>query len=185
MGITIGTVHPTSIVEDPASLSDGVKVWHRAHIRAGARLGRNTVVGSGVYIDTDVHVGANCKIQNGALIYSGTTIEDGVFIGPGVITANDLYPRAINPDGSLKSATEWTVSPTVIGYGASLGAGVVVCPGVTVGEWALVAAGAVVSNDLAPHQLVAGVPARAIGQVCECGRRSAERCEQCGWPSNE
>jgi acetyltransferase-like isoleucine patch superfamily enzyme len=127
-------------------------------------------VGKGAYIDLDVTLGDNVKVQNGVYVYHGVTVEDGVFLGPGVILTNDKLPRAINPDGSLKSDADWEVSPTLIKRGASIGAGAVVLPGVTVGEFAMVGAGAVVTRDVPAHVLVYGNPARSQGYVCCCGQ---------------
>jgi len=146
-------------------------------------------VGKGAYVDFDVSIGDNVKIQNGVYVYHGVTVEDGVFLGPGVILTNDKLPRAINPDGSLKSDADWEVSPTLIKRGASIGAGVVVLPGTTVGEFAMVGSGAVVTRDVPAHGLVYGNPARPHGYVCRCGQPLRElaiskgqrqwKCEVC------
>src|SRR5262249_41182396 len=136
-------------------------------------------VGKGVYIDLNVHIGNNVKIQNSALLYHGLTVDDGVFIGPGACMTNDVHPRAITPDGHLKSDDDWEVGPIRICYGASIGAGAIILPKVTVGGFALVAAGAVVTHSVPAHGLVAGVPARLIGYVCACGRKLEETAE--GW----
>ena len=108
-----------------------------------------------------------------AFIYHGATLADGVFIGPGAILTNDRQPRAINPDGSLKGDDDWQVGPIDIGYGASIGAGSILLPGITVGRFAMTAAGAVVTRNVPDHGLVAGVPARLVGYVCSCGARLA------------
>ena len=148
-------------------------------------MGVNCIVGKGTYIDFDVSIGDNVKIQNGVYVYHGVTVEDGVFLGPGVILTNDKLPRAINPDGSLKGDADWEVSPILIRRGASIGAGAVVLPGVTVGEFALVGAGAVVTCDVPAHGLAYGNPARVYGYVCSCGRPLHElenhqwKCEVC------
>ncbi len=173
-------IHPTADVSPQAALGEGTRVWHQAQIREGAVLGEGCIVGKGVYIDFGVHVGPNCKIQNGCNVYHGATLEDGVFLGPGVILTNDRLPRAINPDGTLKATDDWTVGETRIRHGASLGAGVVVLPGVTVGEWALVGAGAVVTRDVPAHGLVMGSPARLAGFVCACGGALGEAREMDG-----
>jgi UDP-2-acetamido-3-amino-2,3-dideoxy-glucuronate N-acetyltransferase len=176
----------TAIVEDEVEIGDGSQLWHHVQVRRGARLGRNCIVGKGAFIDAGVSVGDNVKIQNEALIYHGAEVEDGVFIGPGVILTNDKVPRAINPDGTQKSADDWTVGRILIRRGASIGAGATVVTGVTVGRFALVAAGAVVTRDVPDHGLVTGVPARLAAYVCACGRRlvpvgtGAWRCDACG-----
>jgi acetyltransferase-like isoleucine patch superfamily enzyme len=143
-------------------------------------------VGKGAYIDRDVHVGDKVKIQNGAFLYHGSTVEAGVFIGPGACLTNDLYPRAITPTGDLKGDDDWSIGPILVCYGASLGAGAIVLPNVTIGRFALVAAGSVVTRSVPAHGLVAGVPTRLVGYVCCCGRRlqGVERtwhCSACGW----
>jgi acetyltransferase-like isoleucine patch superfamily enzyme len=163
-------IHPTADVSAQAAIGPGSKIWHQAQIRERACLGTNCIVGKGAYIDFDVAIGDNVKIQNGVYVYHGVTIEAGVFLGPGVILTNDKLPRAINPDGSLKSDADWEVSSTLIGRGASIGAGAVILPGVTIGEFAMVGAGAVVTRDVPAHALVYGNPARSHGYVCRCGR---------------
>jgi UDP-2-acetamido-3-amino-2,3-dideoxy-glucuronate N-acetyltransferase len=179
-------IHSTADVSPEALISAGTRVWHQAQVRERASVGENCIIGKGTYIDFDVNVGSNVKIQNGAFIYHGATIEDGVFVGPGVILANDRLPRAINPDGSLKSDADWEVSPTLVRRGASIGAGAVILPGVTVGEFALIGAGALVTHDVPPHGLVYGNPARLHGYVCRCGRPLKRsdlddwRCDCCG-----
>jgi acetyltransferase-like isoleucine patch superfamily enzyme len=136
-------------------------------------------------VDFDVSIGDNVKIQNGVFVYHGATVEEGVFLGPGVVLTNDKLPRAINPDGSLKADADWEVSPVVIRRGASIGARAVVLPGVTVGEFAMVGAGAVVTRDVPAYALVFGNPARHHGYVCRCGRPlsrledGAWKCEVC------
>lgn len=125
----------------------------------------------GVYVDFDVRIGDNVKIQNGCYVYHGATLEDGVFLGPGVILTNDRIPRAINVDGSLKTDQDWDVGRTLLRRGCSLGAGVVVLPGVTVGDFAMVGSGTVVTRDVPAHGIVVGNPARLIGFACPCGAR--------------
>jgi len=179
-------IHPTSFVSTQAEIGRGTKIWHLVQVREGVKIGQNCIVGKDVYIDFDVEIGDNVKIQNSALIYHGAKIEDGVFIGPQVCLANDRYPRAITPEGRLKEADDWIVGPTLICYGASIGAGSIVLPDVTIGRFAMVAAGAVVTSDVRDHALVVGVPAQIVGHVCRCGKRMERRCTSfycldCNW----
>ncbi len=164
------TIHPTAEVSPQATLGPGTRIWHQAQVRERARLGANCIVGKGAYIDFDVVIGDNVKIQNGVFVYHGVTIQDGVFLGPGVILTNDKLPRAINPDGALKSDADWQVSPILIQRGASVGAGAIVLPGVTIGEFAMIGSGAVVTRDVPDHGLVYGNPARLHGYACDCGQ---------------
>jgi len=165
------SVHPTAEVSPAVEIGPGTRVWHQAQIRERARIGSNCIISKGVYIDSDVQVGDNCKIQNGAFLYHGCTIEDGVFVGPGVIFTNDKRPRAINPDGTLKGADDWEVGKTLVRTGASVGTGSIVLPEVTIGRFAMVAAGAVVSRDVPDFGLAVGAPARLVGFVCACGEK--------------
>jgi acetyltransferase-like isoleucine patch superfamily enzyme len=139
-------------------------------VREGAQIGANCIIGKDTYVDFDVTIGANSKLQNGVYVYHGATVEEGVFLGPGVILTNDKVPRAVNPDGSLKTASDWQVSPILVRRGASIGAGAVVLPGITIGEYAMVGAGAVVTQDVPALGLVYGNPARLHGYVCRCGQ---------------
>jgi acetyltransferase-like isoleucine patch superfamily enzyme len=137
-----------------------------------------------VYVGAGVRLGRNCKVQNDALLYEGVELEDGVFVGPQVCFTNDFLPRAVNPDLSLKSGADWEEGRTVVGEGASVGAQSVIVTGITIGKWALVGAGSVVSRDVPEHALVYGQPARIRGWVCFCARRLAVKdgegwCEHC------
>jgi acetyltransferase-like isoleucine patch superfamily enzyme len=181
-------IHPTATIERDAMIGAGTQIWHEAQIRVNARVGEECILGKGVFIDSDVCIGDRVKIQNYSCIYHGSTIEDGVFIGPHVVLTNDRLPRAITPSGALKTGEDWRCEGARICYGASLGARSVILPGVTVGAWAMVGAGAVVTADVPPHGLVIGCPARLIGFVCACGirRSSVEgRCPNCGWLPGE
>ncbi len=187
MGIRI---HPTAEVSEQAEIGDGTSIWHQAQVREGARIGRNCIIGKGSYVDAGVTLGDNVKVQNYVSIYHGVTLEDGVFCGPHCVFTNDKRPRAINPDGSLKAGDDWVVSETVVKRGAAIGANAVLVCGVTVGEWAMIGSGAVVSRDVPAYGLVYGNPARLHGFVCPCGERLEKereedeivvlRCPQCG-----
>ncbi len=155
-------VHPTAIVEEGAEIGEGTRIWHFAHVRTGAKIGRNCNIGKGVYIDVGVEIGDRVKIQNFVSVYRGVKVEDDVFLGPHATLTNDLYPRSFNED--------WEVVPTLIKRGASIGANATIVCGVTIGEYAMVGAGAVVTKDVPPHALVYGNPARVRGFVCYCGR---------------
>jgi UDP-2-acetamido-3-amino-2,3-dideoxy-glucuronate N-acetyltransferase len=178
-------IHPTADVSPEARIGPGTRIWHQAQVREGAVIGAQCNIGKGVYIDRDVVLGDRVKVQNRASIYRGVTIESGVYIGPHVSFANDKYPRAVNSDGSPKSDADWELVTTLVREGASIGAGAVVLPGVTIGRWALVGAGAVVTREVPDQALVTGNPARVAGRVCVCGRpldRAGEawRCPACG-----
>ena len=158
-------------VSPDAKIGEGSSVWHLAQVREGATLGKNCVIGRGAYIGTDVHLGDNCKVQNYALVYEPAELANGVFIGPAVVLTNDHNPRAINPDGTLKDASDWEPVGVTIGEGAAIGARAVCVAPVTIGPWATVAAGAVVTRDVPAYGLVVGVPARRIGWVGRAGVR--------------
>jgi len=164
-------IHKTAEVSPRAVIGEGTRIWHQAQVREGARIGRNCIIGKGVYIDFNVVIGNNVKMQNGCQLFHGAMVENGVFLGPRVILTNDKFPRAINANGSLKTDADWEVGKILVKRGASLGAGTVVLPDVTVGTWAMVGAGAVVTKDVPDHGLVLGNPARLVGFVCACGGR--------------
>lgn len=153
-------IHPTAEVSPKAKIGQGTLIWHQAQVREGVVIGKNCILGKGVYIDFDVKIGNNVKIQNYVSVYHGATIEDGVFLGPYVCITNDKYPRAINPNGSLKKESDWEVGKTLIKQGASLGAGSIILPGITIGKWAMVGAGSVVTKDIPDFGLVYGSPAK-------------------------
>ncbi|MFV0253073.1 MAG: acyltransferase [Beutenbergiaceae bacterium] len=156
-------------VDPGATIGSGSSVWHLAQVREHAEIGENCVVGRGAYIGTGVRMGANCKVQNYALVYEPAVLEDGVFIGPAAVLTNDTFPRAINPDGSLKSGSDWEAVGVRLRTGASVGARAVCVAPVTVGRFATVAAGAVVTKDVPDFALVAGVPARRLKWVGKAG----------------
>ncbi|WP_375386220.1 acyltransferase [uncultured Microbacterium sp.] len=163
-------VQPSADVADSAVLGAGTRIWHLAQVREGASLGADCNIGRGAYIGPDVVLGDACKIQNYALVYEPAVLGDGVFIGPAAVLTNDEFPRAVNPDGSLKSADDWHAVGVSIGRGASIGARAVCIAPVTIGQWALVAAGAVVTKDVPDFAIVVGVPARRIGWVGRVGK---------------
>lgn len=164
-------IHSTADVSPNAKLGTGTMVWHQAQIREGASIGSHCIISKGVYIDADVIIGDNVKIQNYVSIYHGVVIEDGVFCGPHCVFTNDKNPRAINPDGTLKSADNWTLSQTVVHQGAAIGANATIVCGITIGHWAMIGAGSVVTRDVPDHGLVWGNPARLRGFVCACGNK--------------
>ena len=182
-------IHPTAEVSPQATIGPGTGIWNQAQVREGARSGSGCVVGKNAYIDFDVVIGDNVKIGNNVSVFHGVSVEDGVFIGPHVCFTNDRLPRAINPDGSLKGADDWEVGPIRVRHGASIGANATILPGVTIGRWALVGSGSVVTRDVDDQELVAGNPARRLGTACVCGeplRDSADgepfegSCPRCG-----
>jgi acetyltransferase-like isoleucine patch superfamily enzyme len=178
-------IHPTADVSPEARIGANTRIWHGAQVREGAAIGTDCVVGKDVYIDKDVKIGNRVKIQNRASLYRGLEVEDDVYIGPHVAFSNDKYPRAVTPEGSLKNDADWELLQTRVREGASIGVGAVVLPGIDVGRWAMVAAGAVVTRDVEDQAIVAGVPARRVGRACVCGRPLAERqdewqCAACG-----
>ncbi|HET9953320.1 MAG TPA: DapH/DapD/GlmU-related protein [Polyangiaceae bacterium] len=170
-------IHPEAEISPEAEIGDGSMVWRNVQIRERAKLGTKCIVGQSAYIDCDVHIGNNVKIQNGAALYDGLTVEDGVFVGPHVVFTNDKVPRGINPDGTLKSAADWVVGRTRVCYGAAIGASSVIVTGVTIGRWAMVGSGAVVTKDVPDHALVLGNPARVVGYVSAKGVRCRTQAE--------
>ena len=162
-------IEPSADVAPSAIVAPSARVWHLAQVRGDARIGDETIIGRGAYIGEGVRVGARCKIQNYALVYEPAFLADGVFVGPAAVFTNDHAPRAINADGSLKSASDWDRVGVTVEHGAAIGARAVCVAPVRIGEWASVGAGAVVTRDVAPYALVVGVPARRVGWVGEAG----------------
>ena len=170
--------HETAHIAGSAKVGAGTKIWINAQVRENAEIGVDCVIGKDTYIDHGVKIGDRVKIQNGVSVYHGVTIEDEVFVGPNATFTNDYFPRAQDPD--------WKVTPTLIQKGASLGANCTVVCGHTVGEYAMVGAGGVVTKDVPPYTLAVGNPARPIGKVCRCGvRMSGGVCPKCGFVLSE
>lgn len=161
---------PTAQVDETAQVGEGSTIWDLAQIREKAVLGSGCIIGRGAYVGPGVRIGDNVKLQNYALVYEPARLGDGVFVGPAAVLTNDEYPRAVTPDGRLKSGDDWHAVGVVVGEGAAIGARAVCVAPVTVGRWALVAAGAVVTKDVPDFALVVGVPARRVGWVGRAGR---------------
>lgn len=170
-------IHPSADVSDRAIIGERSSIWNQAQVRERATIGEDCIIGKDAYVDFDVVIGDRSKVQNGALLYHGVSIESGVFVGPGVIFTNDRVPRAVNADGSLKGAQDWSVGRTHVREGASIGAGAVIITGVTIGRFAMVGAGAVVTHDVDNFQLVFGNPARVHGWVTASGERVGSQAE--------
>ncbi|GAA1921602.1 acyltransferase [Arthrobacter gandavensis] len=164
-----GMIEASADVSATAAVGSGTFVWHLAQVRENAAIGADCVIGRGAYIGPGVRIGDNCKIQNHALVYEPAVLGNGVFVGPAVVFTNDTYPRAVNPDGSLKTARDWTPAGVEVEEGASIGARAVCIAPVRIGPWATVAAGAVVTRDVPAYAVVAGVPARQVGWVGPAG----------------
>jgi UDP-2-acetamido-3-amino-2,3-dideoxy-glucuronate N-acetyltransferase len=160
-------IHPTANVDDNCKIGSGTKIWINAQIRENAVIGNNCIISKDTYIDHGVLIGSNTKIQNGVSIYHGVTIEEDVFIGPNATFTNDKIPRAFN--------SNWEITPTVIRKGASIGANSTIICGLTVGEYAMVAAGSVVTKDVEPYSLVMGNPAKHVSYIDMAGNRVSKR----------
>jgi UDP-2-acetamido-3-amino-2,3-dideoxy-glucuronate N-acetyltransferase len=162
-------VESSADVDPTADIGEGTRVWHLAQVREHAAIGRDCVLGRGAYVGPGVRIGDRCKIQNHALVYEPAVVEDGAFIGPAVVFTNDYFPRAVTPDGRPKSPDDWHPVGVTVRTGASIGARAVCIAPVTIGRWAMVAAGAVVTRDVPDFALVAGTPARRLGWVGHAG----------------
>ncbi len=158
-------IHSSSYIEDNVSIGSGCKIWHFCHIDSGATLGDNCNLGQNIYIGKNVVVGCGVKLQNNVSVYSGVTLMDWVFCGPSVVFTNDLTPRAKH------AKTSNNYKKTLVKQSASLGANSTIIAGVTIGCYAMIGAGAVVTSDVKNHSLVVGNPAKHIGWVCSCGSR--------------
>jgi len=169
--------HPTAIVDQPAQIGKGTKIWHFCHVMAGARIGARCVLGQNVFVSSRAVIGDGCKIQNNVSLYDDVDLEDDVFVAPSAVFTNVVNPRAF-----VERKHEYR--KTVVGRGASVGANATVVCGHTIGEYAFVGAGAVVTKDVAAYALIVGVPGRRLGWICRCGVRlpSGARpvCANCG-----
>lgn len=178
-------IHPQAIVESEC-IGDGTRIWAFAHVLKGAVIGCNCNLGDGAFVESGARIGDNVTIKNQCLIWEGVTIDDNAFIGPNVVFTNDLHPRSPRLGlAHARYATKKWLVPTVVGEGASLGASVTILAGVTIGEFATVGIGSVVTRDIPPHTLAFGAPARVRGHVCRCGQkiefsRGKARCAACG-----
>lgn len=169
-------VHESSYIDENVSIGEGTKIWHFCHIQKGATIGQKCSLGQNVNISNNVKIGNGVKIQNNVAVYEGVELEDYVFCGPSCVFTNDLTPRAKYPKGSA------AYKRTLVKEGASIGANATVVCGHTVGRWALIGAGAVVTSNVPDHALMLGVPAKRVGWACECGEllRDGLECRACG-----
>ena len=171
------TVHPTAIVDEGAHIGDGTRIWHWTHISGGARIGARCSFGQNVFVGNDVTIGDNVKVQNNVSIYDAVHLEDDVFCGPSMVFTN-----VINPRSHVVRKHEYR--PTVVRKGATIGANATVLCGHTIGRYAMIGAGAVVTKDVADHALMVGTPARRVGWMCQCGVKLAGAgevaCADCG-----
>lgn len=170
-------IHATAVVEEHAILGAGSKVWHHAHVRSNAVIGRNCLLGKNVFVDEGVRVGNDVRIQNNVSVYAGVELADGVFVGPSAVFTNDRWPRA--------GAHSWQILSTIVGRGATIGANATVVAGIRLGEWSFVGAGSVVTRAVRPHEVVAGNPARTLAWICRCAQTRTSpqaaslTCEHC------
>lgn len=172
--------HESAFVDEPVSIGEGTKIWHFSHVMKGAEIGRGCSLGQNVFVASNVSIGDHVKIQNNVSVYEGVVLEDYVFCGPSMVFTNVRTPRSAFPRN-----TSSDYLTTRVKTGASIGANATIVCGVTVGEWAFVAAGAVVTRDIPAYALTAGIPSRTIGWVCRCGvtlqlEGEAADCRECG-----
>ncbi len=168
-------VHESSYVDENVTIGENTKIWHFSHVHNGVTIGANCSLGQNVNVGNNVKIGSGVKIQNNVSVYEGVELEDYVFCGPSMVFTNDLTPRAKYPKGSA------AYKKTLVKTGASIGANATVVCGTTIGEWALIGAGAVVTKDVKPYAVMLGVPAKQFGWACECGERLKEDlvCGKC------
>jgi UDP-2-acetamido-3-amino-2,3-dideoxy-glucuronate N-acetyltransferase len=167
--------HESTYIDEGATIGEGTKIWHFSHIQKGSCIGEKCSLGQNVNISNNVKIGNGVKIQNNVSVYEGVELEDYVFCGPSMVFTNDLTPRSKYPKGTAGYLT------TLVKYGASIGANATIVCGNTIGRWAMIASGAVVTKDVLDYALVAGVPARQVGWVCECGTplKNTLHCKDC------
>ncbi len=156
-------IHPTASVSPQAKIGVGTKIWINAQVREDAEVGAGCIISKDCYIDHKVKIGDRCKIQNGVSVYHGITLEDDVFVGPHAVFTNDRVPRAFN--------TDWKILPTLVKTGASIGANATIICGIELGEYCMVASGAVVTKSVPPYTLVMGNPARPVAEIDKLGER--------------
>lgn len=166
-------LHATACVEEDAEIGEGTKIWHHAVVRSGAKIGDSCSLGQNTYIASGAVIGNRVRLQNNVSVFDGVTLEDDVFCGPNVTFTNVLFPRCEYP--KLTGDYE----KTLVEHGATLGAGCIIIAGVTIGKYAMIAAGAVVTNDVPNHALVIGAPARLRGWLCKCGKAISSSCPTC------
>lgn len=168
-------VHESSYIDDNVSIGEGTKIWHFCHVHKCAHIGEKCSLGQNVNVSNNVIIGNGVKIQNNVSVYEGVELEDYVFCGPSMVFTNDLTPRSKYPKGSAG------YKRTLVKYGASIGANATIVCGNTIGEWAMIASGAVVTKDVPAYALMAGIPAKQIGWVCECGvpLKDNLKCSEC------
>ena len=169
-------IHESSYVDENVEIGEGTKIWHFSHVQKGAKIGEKCSLGQNVNISNNVKIGNGVKIQNNVSVYEGVELEDYVFCGPSMVFTNDLTPRSKYPKGSEG------YKKTLVKHGATIGANATVVCGNTIGKWAMIASGAVVTKDVLAYALMAGIPAKQIGWVCECGKtlKDSYKCGECG-----
>ena len=164
-------IHKSADVSKKSRIGKGTLVWNNVQVRENARIGKDCILGKNVYVDHDVVIGDKVKVQNNSSVYYGVRLEDGVFVGPDVCFTNDKNPRAINPDGSFEKPQDWRLAKTLVKKGASIGGNATILPGIKIGKWALIGAGAVVTRNVPDFGIVVGNPAKLIGFANEEGEK--------------